>query len=112
MLVARFGTSDADMTGTEQMRDYTVFIDANEEPGIEPTYQISICPFVERAPSVAGGSAMAYKNYPTREALEAEMRRYFGFTDASIQRYSALPELHQALVHPLSDEVAAYFGWS
>jgi hypothetical protein len=88
------------------MKDYTVFIDGwVDRPGSSPTYQIAICPFSRTA------SAMAVKRYQTGEALDADLRRYFGFTDAAIERYFAQPDLMQALVHPLSDDVAAYFGW-
>lgn len=91
------------------MKDYTVFIDAwpdASRPSSPMSYQIAICPFSRSA------SAMAVKRYETREALDADLRRYFGFTDAAIERYFAQPELMQALVHPLSDEDAAYFGWN
>jgi hypothetical protein len=90
------------------MKDYSVFIDGwgdESRPGSPMTYQIAICPFSRSA------SSMAVKRYETREALDADLRRFFGFTDAAIERYFALPDLLQALVHPLSDEVAAYFGW-
>jgi len=91
------------------MKDYTVFIDGwvdESRPGFPVTYQIAICPFSRSA------SAMAVKRYETREALDADLRRYFGFTDAAIERYFAQPDLLQALVHPLSDEDAACFGWN
>ena len=55
---------------------------------------------------------MATKQYPTKEALAADLRRCFGFTDAGIDAYFAQPTVQQALVHPLSDEVAAYLGWA
>jgi hypothetical protein len=89
-------------------KDYTVFIDGwvdGSRPGSAINYQIAICPFSRNA------SAMAVKRYETREALETDIRRYFGYTDKAIERYFAQPDLMQALVHPLSDEVAAYFGW-
>ncbi|MGA9241304.1 MAG: hypothetical protein WBW03_04925 [Silvibacterium sp.] len=54
---------------------------------------------------------MTTKQYPTKEALAADLRRYLGFTDVEIEAYFAIPDLRQALVHPLSDEAAAYFGW-
>ncbi|MGA2350359.1 MAG: hypothetical protein ABSF70_08005 [Terracidiphilus sp.] len=91
------------------MKDYTVFVDGtiNESrPGSNHNFQIAICPFSRSA------SAMAVKEYPTREALAADLRKYLGFTDAGIEGYFAQPDLRQALVHPLSDEVAAYFGWN
>ena len=88
------------------MKDYTIFVDCNAfKPNSAPTYQIAICPFRR------GASAMATKQYPTKEALDTDLRRYLGFTDAGIEAYFAKPDLHQALIHPLSNEVAAYFGW-
>ena len=90
------------------MKDYSIFIDAKNEPNSAPTYQIAIC----RYSPGKRGSAWSFKVYPTKEALDADLRQYLGFTDAAIQEYFARPDYHQALVHPLSDEVAAYFGWS
>jgi hypothetical protein len=90
------------------MQDYTVFVDRTTDelqPDASPSFQIAICPFN------LGVSAMAVKEYPTEAALAIDLRRFFGFTDVSIEAYFAQQELHQALVHPLSDEVAAYFGW-
>jgi hypothetical protein len=88
-------------------KDFSIFIDGTPQPNSAPTYQISICPFTRGG----GASALASKEYPTREALDTDLRKYLGFTDAGIERYFASPDLHHALVHPLSDEVAAYFGW-
>ncbi len=90
------------------MKDYTIFVDRTvdeSQPDSAPTFQIAICPFSRSA------SAMAIKEYPNKEALAADLRKYLGFNDAGIEAYFAQPNLHQALVHALSDEVAAYFGW-
>jgi hypothetical protein len=88
--------------------NYTIFIDGDEVPDSPHTYQISICPYV-----VGGGaSAMTYKNYPSREALEFDMRRYFRYTDRAILRFFASQEMHQSLIHALKEEDAAYFGWA
>jgi hypothetical protein len=89
------------------MKDYTIFIDGwVESPGSAPAYQIAIAPFSRSV------SAMATTYYETKEALETDLRTYLGFTDAGIERYFAQSELRQALVHPLSDEDAAHFGWN
>jgi hypothetical protein len=90
------------------MKDYTIFVDGTadeSQPDCAPTFQVAICPFSRSA------SAMATKEYPNKEALAADLRNYLGFSDAGIEAYFAQPDLRQALVHPLSDEVAAYFGW-
>jgi hypothetical protein len=91
-----------------QIKDYIIFVDKTideSRPNFAPIYQIAICPFSRSA------SAMTTKQYPTKEALAADLRRYLGFTDVEIEAYFAIPDLRQALVHPLSDEAAAYFGW-
>jgi hypothetical protein len=44
--------------------------------------------------------------------MRISLTKVIGFTDAAIRAYFARSDLRQALVHPLSDEVAAYFGWS
>jgi len=91
------------------MLAYTVLVDLmidESRLNSPPMYQIAICPYSRSA------SAMATKQYPTKEALAADLRRCFGFTDAGIDAYFAQPTVQQALVHPLSDEVAAYLGWA
>jgi hypothetical protein len=88
------------------MKNYEIFIDGTESTsGDIPPFQIAIGP-IDR-----GGLALATKEYQTREALDADLRRYLGFNDRAIEEHFARPDLRQALVHPLSDEVAAYFGW-
>jgi hypothetical protein len=90
------------------MKDYTIFVDGavdESQPNSAPTFQIAICPFSRST------SAMATKESPDKEALTADLRKYLGFSDAGIEAYFAQPDLRQALVHSLSDEVAAYFGW-
>lgn len=88
------------------MQKYIIFIDGTEER--TRNYQIAICPR-----TLGGGnSSMTYRNYQTRNALEMDMRHYFGFADAEVKRFFEMPELHQKLVLPLSDRVAAHFGWT
>jgi hypothetical protein len=89
------------------MKDYNIFIDGwvdPTHPDSAPNYQIAI------SPSSRDASAMATKQYQSQDALEADLRTYFGFTDAGIKTFAKL-DFHQALIHPLSDEVVAYFGW-
>jgi hypothetical protein len=95
------------MTSTSTTKDYSIFIDGTAEPNSTSTYEISLCPYTLQP----GQAALGRRDYPTREALDADLRKYLGFTDAGIERYFASPDLHHALVHSLSDEVAAYFGW-
>jgi hypothetical protein len=95
------------MNNTGTTKDYSISIDGTAEPNSNSTYGISICPFTPEP----GGGAVVRKDYSTREALDADLREYLGFTDAGIKRFFASPDLHHVLVHPLTDEVAAYFGW-
>jgi hypothetical protein len=88
-------------------KDYSIFIDGTAEPNSTSTYEISLCPFTLKP----GQAAMGRRDYQTREALDVDLRKYLGFTDAGIERYFATSGLHHALTHPLTDEVAAYFGW-
>jgi hypothetical protein len=74
------------------MKDYVIFIDGwvdESPPGSAPIFQIAICPVSRSA------SAMATKQYHTREALDADLRMYLGFTDAGIDAYFARPDLRQ-----------------
>ncbi|MGB6857377.1 MAG: hypothetical protein WBE03_10890 [Terracidiphilus sp.] len=90
------------------MKNYTIFADGaidESRPDSAPTFQIAICPFCRSA------SVMATKECPTKEALAIDLRKYRGFTDAGIEAYVVQHDLRQALVHPLSDDVAAHFGW-
>ncbi len=66
------------------MKDYVIFIDGwvdESRHGSAPIFQITICPVSRSA------SAMATKQYQTREALDADLRTYLGFTDAGIEAY-------------------------
>jgi|SRR5579863_8832924 len=90
------------------MNDFNIFIDGSVDPTRPqsgPTFQIAICP-VGR-----GASALGSRAYSTKEALAKDLRAYLGFNDAAIDAYFAQLDMHQALVHHLSDEVATYFGW-
>jgi hypothetical protein len=53
---------------------------------------------------------MATKDYFSKESFIGDLQRYFGYTNAAIERF--LSEGHQTLMqHPLSAEDAAHLGW-
>jgi hypothetical protein len=90
------------------MQSYFIFVDEMKDPSqpnSAPSYQIALRPYGD------GGGSMATKQYSTKEGLIADLQQYLGYTDGAIQRLFSGPDRHQALNHPLSDEVAAYFGW-
>jgi hypothetical protein len=92
------------------IQNYIIFVDEMKDPSqpnSAPSYQIALRPFS----GGEGGGSMATKQYSTQEALIADLQQYLGYTAAAIQRFFSGPDRHQALNHPLSDEVAAYFGW-
>jgi hypothetical protein len=93
------------------MQNYVVFIDKLDDktrPNSEQNYQIAI------SPSSRTGGAMGVKHDMTEEACASSLRRYFGFTEAAIERFfaEANTDRHLTLIdQPLSDQDAAYFNW-
>ncbi|MGC2161246.1 MAG: hypothetical protein WA634_05005, partial [Silvibacterium sp.] len=83
----------------DEMKDST-------KPHDAPYYQIAI------APSELTASAMATKQYFSREDFIADLQLRLGYADRAIERFFAHPERHGTLVnHPLSEQDALYFGW-
>lgn len=91
------------------MRPFNIFVDEmmdSTKPDDAPYYQIGI------VPSELKTSAMATKQYFSREDFIADLQLRLGYADRVIERFFAGPERHGTLVnHPLSGEDALYFGW-
>jgi hypothetical protein len=88
------------------MKSYSIMIDGDKsEDNSDLVYQIAIMP------SGINASAMATRNYTSKEAFIADLQRYFGFTERAIDQFFSKYDHHQAIEHQLSDEDAAYFGW-
>jgi PilZ domain len=90
-------------------RQFNIFVDEvrdSTKPHDAPYYQIAI------APSELTASAMATKQYFSREDFIADLQKRLGYAEQAIERLFAYAEGHGKLVnHPLSEEDALYFGW-
>jgi hypothetical protein len=94
-----------------QTQDYTVMFDRETDtshPHLAPTYSIAI------GLSARFGGAMGMTQGLSSARLAHEMRQYFDFTQAAIDRFlsSDDPEVNITLLnYPLSDEVAKHFNF-
>lgn len=90
-------------------RDFTVFVDdmTDEERPKAAHFQIALAPYTPN-----GGSAMATKQYFSRDHLASDLQTRLHYSPAAIERFFASDDRHQVLSKfPLSEADAAHLGW-
>ena len=91
------------------MRDFTVFVDdmTDEERPEAAYFQIALAPYTPN-----GGSAMATKQYSSRDHLARDLQTRLRYSSAAVERFFASGDRHHVLSKfPLSETDAAYLGW-